>query len=219
MMINFVHKAGKMPQKKFYVVWKGLKPGVFETWKECEAQIKGVQGAVYKAFPSIEEAKKAFHSDWKDYITRKTSTKPIKRVIGPGGPDLNSLSVDAACSGNPGKLEYRGVETGTGREIFHKGVFPLGTVNIGEFLAIVHGLAYLDKLKSSLPVYSDSKTAIKWVKDKKIKTNLPRCSETEELFNLVDRAIAWLEIHPYPNKVIKWETETWGEIPADFGRK
>lgn len=208
-----------MPKKKFYVVWKGLKPGIFESWKDCEAQIKGVQGAVFKSFDTLEEASKAFHSDWKDHIRKNPAKKKVKKVFGTDGPDLNSLSVDAACSGNPGKLEYRGVETATGREIFHKGLFPLGTVNIGEFLAIVHGLAYLDKQGSALPVYSDSKTALKWVKDRKIKTNLPRNHNTEELFNLVDRAIAWLETHDYPNRVIKWDTEAWGEIPADFGRK
>jgi ribonuclease HI len=208
-----------MPKKKHYVVWKGLKPGIYDNWKECEAQIKGVQGAVYKSFETPEEARTAFNSDWKDYIRRNPVQRKIKKVTGSEGPNLNSLSVDAACSGNPGKLEYRGVETATGRELFHKGVFPLGTVNIGEFLAIVHGLAYLDKAGSELPVYSDSKTAMKWVKDRKIKTNLPRNQKTEELFALVDRAIAWLEQHDYPNRVIKWNTEAWGEIPADFGRK
>jgi len=208
-----------MPKKKFYVVWKGQKAGIFETWKECEAQIKGVQGAVYKSFESPEEARKAFNSDWKDYIIRNAQKKPKKLLTGSERPNLNSLSVDAACSGNPGKLEYQGVDTATGIQVFHKGIFPLGTVNIGEFLAIVHALAHLDKQKSSLPVYSDSRTAIKWVKDKKIKTNLERNEQTEELFALVDRALNWLQEHDYPNKILKWDTESWGEIPADFGRK
>jgi ribonuclease HI len=208
-----------MTEKKYYVVWKGIRPGIYETWKECEAQIKGVQGAVYKAFKTPEEARKAFGSDWRDYIVRGSRNKPKMAVPAVGGPDLNSLSVDAACSGNPGKLEYRGVETASGAQLFHKGTFPLGTINIGEFLAIVHALALLDKTGSSLPVYSDSRTAIKWVKDRKIKTNLPRNAKTEELFNLVDRAVAWLESHAYKNQVLKWDTENWGEIPADFGRK
>jgi len=99
------------------------------------------------------------------------------------------------------------------------GPFPLGTVNIGEFLAIVHALAYLKKNNNSLPVYSDSRTAIKWVKDKAVKTKLPRNTKSEALFELLDRAIAWLKNNEYPNIVMKWETEFWGEIPADFGRK
>ncbi len=208
-----------MPQQKYYVVWKGIRPGIFESWKECEKQIRGVQGAVYKSFPSAEEAQKAFNSDWRNYITKGGLKKQVRKIFTEGGPELNSLSVDAACSGNPGNLEYRGVDTRTGKELFHQGVFPLGTVNIGEFLAIVHGLAYLDKQNSRIPVYSDSRTAIKWVKDRKIKTNLARNDTTEDLFNLVERAIGWLEQHEYSNQIMKWDTESWGEIPADFGRK
>ena len=207
-----------MPKKSYYVVWKGLTPGIFESWKECEAQIKGIQGAIYKAFPTTEEARKAFDDDWRKYIG-KNPVKKIKKAPGAKVPVLESWSVDAACSGNPGKLEYRGVETATRNEIFHKGVFPLGTVNIGEFLAIVHALALLHRQESNLPVYSDSRTAIKWVKDKKIKTNLERNSVTEDLFKLVDRALIWLQEKEYNNQVLKWDTESWGEIPADFGRK
>lgn len=207
-----------MPEKKYYVVWKGLKTGIYSNWKECEAQIRGVDGAVYKAFKTEAEAKEAFASDWRDYIGRRIAKAPAwKKEV--GKPELNSLSVDAACSGNPGVLEYRGVETATGRQLFHQGPFPLGTVNIGEFLAIVHALAYLKKHKQGMPVYSDSKTAIKWLKDKAIKTKLPRNDKTGPLFELVDRAIDWLKENDYNNRVLKWETESWGEVPADFGRK
>ncbi len=207
-----------MPAKKYYVVWSGLRPGVYETWKECEAQIRGVDGAVYKSFPDRESAVKALNSDWREYIGKKKE-EPAKKVQRDRQSIRESISVDAACSGNPGVLEYRGVETATGRQLFHQGPFPLGTVNIGEFLAIVHALAYLQKYGSNLPVYSDSRTAIKWTRDKAIKTNLPRNSKTEALFDLVDRAINWLKIHDYPNQILKWETDRWGEIPADFGRK
>jgi len=207
-----------MPEKKYYVVWKGLKPGVYDNWKVCEAQIRGFEGAVYKSFPGPEEARRAFAGNWKDYIKRRVSNP---RVGNPkvGNPILESLCVDAACSGNPGIMEYRGVDTKTRAQLFHKGPFPSGTNNIGEFLGIVHGLAYLQKAGSRIPVYSDSRTAIKWTKDKAIKTKLPRNTKTESLFELVDRAVIWLNNNDYPNPLLKWETESWGEIPADFGRK
>jgi ribonuclease HI len=207
-----------MPEKKYYVVWKGKKPGVFDSWKECEAQVRGVEGAVYKSFPGLEEARRAYSGDSRDYVKRRAS-KPKAPVTKIGGPVLESLSVDAACSGNPGIMEYRGVDTKSGIQLFHKGPFPLGTNNIGEFLGIVHALAYLDKAGSSLPVYTDSRTALKWLKDKAVKTKLPRNAKTEALFDLIDRALAWLNTHEYNNVVMKWETEQWGEIPADFGRK
>jgi ribonuclease HI len=48
---------------------------------------------------------------------------------------------------------------------------------------------------------------------------LQRNKKNEELFNLVDRALNWIKVNQWPNKILKWETEHWGEIPADFGRK
>ena len=131
----------------------------------------------------------------------------------------SALAVDAACSGNPGPMEYRGVFLGNGQQIFHFGPVH-GTNNIGEFLAIVHGLALLEK--QGFPdtvVYSDSSTALTWVRNKKCKTKLPRTPQTEKLFQLIERAEFWLRTHPYKNPVLKWDTDNWGEVPADFGRK
>ena len=130
----------------------------------------------------------------------------------------NSLAVDAACSGNPGAMEYRGVHVASRQEIFHFG--PMyGTNNIGEFLAIVHGLALLKQKGFDMPIYSDSVNAINWIKQKKCKTKLPRDAKTEELFHLIERAEKWLRENTYTTRILKWETKQWGEIPADFGRK
>jgi len=207
-----------MPEKKFYVVWKGIKPGIYDNWKECELQVKGVEGAVYKSFPDPEQARQALLGDWKDYMKKKVSKIKISNV-GVGNPVLESISVDAACSGNPGIMEYQGVDTRSGIRLFHKGPFSLGTNNLGEFLGIVHALAYLHKIDSLVPVYTDSRTALKWLKEKTVKTKLPRDAKTEALFELIDRALVWLNTHEYQNAVLKWDTENWGEIPADFGRK
>jgi ribonuclease HI len=206
---------------KYYVVWKGKNPGVYETWEECREQIEGVPDAIYKSFRDKTIAFRAISEGWERYIgfdERKLAFSDEQRAL-VGDPIANSISVDAACSGNPGVLEYRGVVTGTGREIFRQGPFQQGTVNIGEFLALVHALAYLSKKKSNIPVYSDSRTAISWVKKKKVNTKLGRNPYNKPLFQLVDRALAWLEQNPFENPVYKWETKYWGEIPADFGRK
>lgn len=137
---------------------------------------------------------------------------------GMGEAPLYALAVDAACSGNPGPMEYRGVYLGDGKEIFHFGPVH-GTNNIGEFLAIVHALALLDKQGLKMPIYSDSRTAISWVRKKCCKTQLERTTETEQLFQLIERAETWLKNHRVTIPIIKWETDQWGEIPADFGRK
>ena len=223
-------------KKKFYVVWNGLTPGIYHSWDDCQAQIKGVKGAVYKSFDSQEEAERAYASPAYEYIApsnspkgeNSNSAKPASSPLdfGPfgrrpsvggmrGGP---ALAVDAACSGNPGPMEYRGVYLGDGKEIFHFGPVH-GTNNIGEFLAIVHALAMLHKQGLTMTIYSDSRTAISWVRKKCCKTQLERNEETEQLFQLIERAEAWLKSHRVTVPIVKWETEQWGEVPADFGRK
>ena len=206
-----------MKKNRFYVVWNGLTPGIYNSWDECKAQIAGVKQALYKAFDTLEEAERAYSSAPGEYIGAKsTSHKPSSQL--PACVIKNALAVDAACSGNPGMMEYRGVYIATGEEIFHFGPI-FGTNNIGEFLAIVHGLALLKQKGIDLPIYSDSYNALLWVKGKKCKTKLPRDNKSEELFGYVDRAERWLKENKYSTTLIKWETDKWGEIPADFGRK
>ena len=130
----------------------------------------------------------------------------------------DAWAVDAACSGNPGMMEYQGIDLATGQQVFHFGpVF--GTNNIGEFLAIVHALALQQQMGICKTIYSDSYNAILWVNKKRCKTTLPHNPETEQLHQIIARAENWLRTHTFRNPIIKWETAQWGEIPADFGRK
>lgn len=209
-------------KQKYYTVWKGHKTGVFESWDDCKAQIKNFEDAQYKSFTTFEAAKKALNGNYKDYIGKSNkfkselSEEQLKKI---GQPNYNSIAVDAASSGNPGKMEYRGVDTKTKRQLFIQGPFEEGTNNIGEFLAIVHGLAFLKQKNSSRILYTDSKTAISWVKKKKCNTKLECNDKNKALFELIDRATSWLKSNTYTTTIVKWETKAWGEIPADFGRK
>jgi len=211
-----------MSKKKFYVVWKGHKKGVFTSWKVCKKQIDGFEGAQYKSFADLNEAEFASTKNYANYVgkeTKKTSLS-LKEKEKLGKPNLESISVDAACSGNPGKMEYRGVLTHNKQQIFIKGPFIKGTNNIGEFLALVHGIALLQsKNKEDIPVYSDSKIAMNWVKQKRCKTNMHFDASNRDLLDLIKRAEKWLKENTYKNPILKWETKAWGEIPADFGRK
>ncbi|MBQ8542232.1 MAG: ribonuclease H family protein [Bacteroidaceae bacterium] len=207
-----------MGKKRYYVVWNGLEPGIYGSWDECQAQIKGVKQALYKSFATLDEAERAYSSAPHLYIGNNTTKTKATETDLPLNVQREALAVDAACSGNPGQMEYRGVYLATKQEIFHFG--PVyGTNNIGEFLAIVHALALLKQKGSNIPIYSDSHNAILWVKQRCCKTKLPRTADTEELFALINRAEQWLQNNNYNNPVIKWETSKWGEIPADFGRK
>lgn len=206
--------------KKYYVVWVGNSPGVYDSWNECQLQIKGFPGAKYKSFKSKTEAEAAYNDSYNEHYTSgsKSQKKPTswdESVI-----LKNSISVDAACSGNPGDMEYQGVDTYTGAVFFKKGPFPQGTNNVGEFLALVHALAWLKQNKdNTTAIYTDSRTAMAWVRNKKVKTLLKQTPRNKILFELMDRAISWLKANSYENPIIKWETKEWGEIPADFGRK
>ena len=151
-----------MAKNKYYVVWKGITPGVYDNWGECKAQVDGQDGAKYKSFETKEEATKAFEKGYEHYLKTASSSKAA---------------------------------------------------------ALVHGLALLKQKGSSLPIYSDSRNAIGWVKKKKCKTLLERVPENEPIFDMIERAEKWLKTNTYTTPILKWETSEWGEIPADFGRK
>ncbi len=261
-----------MHSNKYYVVWKGYAPGIYDSWEEAELQVSGFPGASFRAYNSLETATLAFREgcdsdgliqqlgkqaneiakegkkiEFNEAATRPASatTQPNARRLRPigvrdvkGTSDTNvapkpsdtksrvappyildSLAVDAACSGNPGRMEYRGVLVRTGEQIFHVGPLEQGTNNIGEFLAIVHGLALQEKQGTSLPLYSDSVNAQLWVRQGICKTKLEENEANAPIFDLIRRAEDWLRTHTFRLPIYKWETKLWGEIPADFGRK
>jgi ribonuclease HI len=208
-------------KEKFYVVWFGNPTGIFGSWEECKLSIAGVKGAQYMSFETFAEAKKAYNKEYADYKGKNSTKKKLSaaELAKFGEPNLYSIAVDAASSGNPGIMEYRGVDTQTKKQLFHQGPFQQGTNNVGEFLALVHGLAFLKQKQSDRILYTDSRIAMGWVKKKKCNTKLKQTSKNKKLFELVLRAETWLKTNSYSTKVNKWETKAWGEIPADFGRK
>ncbi|MGB3180561.1 MAG: ribonuclease H family protein [Cyclobacteriaceae bacterium] len=207
--------------KKFYVVWKGRNTGVFTNWDDCNSQVKGFKKAEYKSFPSMEMAEEAYNTCYAKYkginIPKyKLSPEELEKI---GSPNLNSMSVDGAWNTSNGIVEYQGVDTKTKKILFHMGPFEDGTINMVEFLALVHGLAYCKQNNINLPIYTDSLIAISWVRDKEVRTSHEQSDRNTKLFELLDRALNWLKSNEYQNKVLKWETKAWGENPADFGRK
>jgi ribonuclease HI len=209
-------------KKKFYVVWQGNHPGVYDSWEACLAQVKGFAGAQYKSYKTRDEAEEAFKHPYAEAIAKPDNADDLgMTVIKPSNvppPVLDSIAVDAACSGNPGVMEYQGVYVASRTKLFHY-KYPVGTNNIGEFLALVHGLSYLKKHNLNQILYSDSVNAISWVRQKKCKSKLVRDERTEVLWQYVERAEDWLKNNTYTTEIRKWDTHNWGEIPADFGRK
>ena len=212
---------------KFYVVWQGRESGIYDSWAACEAQVKGF-AAKYKGFATREEAERALADGYEKHISftprTTSSTVPPATPLSLDdmlkyGVKLPALAVDAACSGNPGKMEFRGVIADTSTQVFHRGPYIGGTNNIGEFLAIVLGLAYLKQKNLPWALYSDSKTAIAWVRQKQCKTKIEWAAKNHDLLLAVRAAEKWLHENTWTTPIYKWDTEHWGEIPADFGRK
>lgn len=204
-----------------YTVIRFTNDEVLNNIHQVEWQIKNVIKKMEISYPKKETAVSPANSK-----SSAGSTPSLPGGAGwasgfawPAAVNRNSWAVDAACSGNPGPMEYQAIDLQTGAQVFHFG--PLhGTNNIGEFLAIVHALALMDKqgIKDKV-IYSDSYNAILWVKKKQCKTKLVRTPETEQLYQIIARAEQWLRTHNVTIPVLKWETKQWGEVPADFGRK
>jgi ribonuclease HI len=215
--------------KKFYVVFNGENPGIYDDWNDAREQIN-FAGARYKSYTSAAEAAEAFRKGTKTdegNLARFLAKAGERSLPKAGQPDymtipevdLDAWAVDASCLGNPGKMEYQGVELMTGRTLFRIGPFDDATNNIGEFLAIVHAMALMAKEGKFHNIYSDSVSGMAWVRTRKIKTQLKPTDRNRKVFELMARAITWLNTHTFPGKVLKWQTDRWGEIPADFGRK
>ena len=227
-----------MAKQKFYVVWNGRVPGVYDNWSDAEEQILNFPGAKYKSFASAAEAAKAFRGGddesnpadlgtiliaASDHRAAPSSPSALRPPLSAyrQNPDIDQTAwaVDASCQGNPGIMEYRGVDLATGKELFKVGPFHDGTNNIGEFLAIVHALAEMHRRNEWHNIYSDSKTAQAWIRNRQVKTQLKQTDRNKKLFELLGRGLVWIRSHSWPVKIMKWQTELWGEIPADFGRK
>lgn len=210
--------------RRFYVVWEGRDPGVYDSWEECEAQVNGYPGAKYKSFSSQADAVAAFRGDGRKELEIFKAIGSYRRDIVnyAAFPEirLDAIAVDGACAKNPGPMEYRGVAVATGEEIFHIGPLEGGTNNIGEYLALIHAAALFAKRGDhSTPIYSDSRTALAWLRRGHSNTTVKPTAENARVIDLLRRADNWLAHNRVVNPVLKWNTELWGEIPADFGRK
>lgn len=215
---------------KYYVVFKGHNPGVYDNWDEAKEQTDGFPGAVYKSYPTSEEATEAYRKysgvEDRNELFRLISSavpKNENREISLSGDnpevDWDAWAVDASCLKNPGKMEYRGVNLKTGEVIFQAGPFEDATNNIGEYLALVHAMALMAKRGEYHNIYSDSRIAINWYRRKKHNSKLRPTEKNAKVMELLARADFWIQNHQFPGVVRKWETERWGEIPADYGRK
>lgn len=209
-------------KQKYYVVWEGREPGIYTSWAQCKEQIENWPGAKYKSFGNVHDATEAFRG------SPFAQLDVIRAIVAEAGKQWandrprSGVAVDGACAGNPGVMEYRAVDVATGAEIFRRGADGslIGTNNIAEYLALIHiGAELMRRGDSTTPIYTDSRTALSWLRRRHSKSTLERTERTAPVLDLLARADAWIASHSIPNPILKWDTERWGEVPADFGRK
>lgn len=205
---------------KFYVVWKGKKRGVFDTWDECKLSVQGVPGAKFKSFGSKARAEAEFKGT--TLMPPKEDTAVTEEGYKFDTTDM-AIAVDGACSGTRG--EYRGVLLPSKAEVFRGGPWEHCTNNVMEYLAVIRGIRWMSNRGIRIPIYTDSRTALKWIRDDPEHT----CRTTHEppadsdVADEIRRSRRWLRTRADRAKLIaclrKWDTEALGEIPADFNRK
>lgn len=206
-------------KNKFYTVWIGRRPGIYSSWDECKLQISGFENAEYKSFSTYAAAVEAFNSDSRNYIGIKDNTVSYTDLKEDEKPLIDTICVDGSCSGKTGVMEYQGVSFPDLQKVFKAGPFISGTNNIAEFLAIVHALTICKNDPKIKGIYSDSKTAIEWIRNRKAKTKIEVSQGNSHILQIIERAETWLRNNEVPTPILKWETGIWGENPADFGRK
>lgn len=210
---------------KYYVVWEGRAPGIYDSWEDCLDQVSEYPGAKYRSYTSLEAATEAFRGNPAEQLA---FARELKKHLELSVPDytqipeirLDAVAVDGACAGNPGPMEYRCVRVIDGVEIFRCGPYAGGTNNIGEYLAIIHAASLLaSRGLYNVPIYTDSRTALSWIRRGHSNTKITPDGSNAQVMSLLERADAWILKNRISNPLLKWDTERWGEIPADFGRK
>ena len=64
-------------KKVAYVVKIGRKPGIYQTWSECEKQTRGFSGAAHRGYFTQEAAETA----WNEFLAEKRAELALKSTL------------------------------------------------------------------------------------------------------------------------------------------
>lgn len=213
-----------MAKNKFYVVWKGRDTGIFTSWSEVNELIKGFSGAEYKSYADQETAELEFslgspkgRSNDENHTTTKLKEEPSDDHK---APDHECLTVDGSYLGGKKIMQYRCVWNQSKEEVFSTKPIEGGNQNIAEFLALVGAMKYRVSTKQyDLHIYSDSQTALSWVRNCKIKSSYDLSQLDEVVQERIYGALKFIAKSGVRKNLYKWDSALWGDIPADYGRK
>lgn len=149
-----------MAKKKFYAVASGKNPGIYTTWPDAEAQVKGYGGAKYKGFSTRAQAE-AWMAD-PQWGKKKTQQPKQNEAIAQHMPVAGRTEIytDGGAINNPGPGGYGVVilEKGESREL--TGGYLHTTNNRMELMACVKGIEALSSRTEPVALFSDSKYVV-----------------------------------------------------------
>jgi ribonuclease HI len=183
--VNDNKKMGKSSLErfsKFYAVKVGLRPGVYRTWNECNAHVRGVKGAIYKSFNTEAEAR-AFVDDKKIEALKeklrdapKPRDKKARRIeeyrdkLAPYVESKATLVYTDGSSLNNGAQDHSARSAGIGvffgendpRNVSEKLMLLPLTNQRAELFAAIRGLEILieENLTTPAVIITDSKYTI-----------------------------------------------------------
>lgn len=193
---------------KYYVVWRGHSPGIYENWNACKAQVKGFKYSYYRVFPTFKSANEAFGLSLTEF-KRRQQFKENTFNLRP-----NSIVVSSKYEEKNMETVFTAFKVGDPPEIlFRTAICGKSTHNIVQFLALAASIKYCYENGLKSPIYSDNPVALKWIRDRKINSQVIRSDRNQEVFDLVDEAIYWLNCNSYNNQLIEWDVEKHGYLP------
>jgi ribonuclease HI len=147
-----------MATKKFYAIAKGVTPGIYTSWPEAEAQVKGFGGAKFKGFPSRAEAEAWLKDPNKATAKSQTNTKsntkkyPTPKLVN----NCIEIYTDGGAINNPGPGGYGVVIVVDGNETELSGGYTHTTNNRMELMACIKGIESLTDKSRPIALFSDS---------------------------------------------------------------
>lgn len=201
-----------MKNNKYYVVFKGYNTGIYDNWNDCKKQVNGFSGALHKSFESPDEAEKAFE----EYSESSNTNLEFEQ---PTSYSIKSIIVSGNCPNNFGEMSYQWNLVASTNNAKRKNLSIIGTKNIADFIAIIDLIKLTKKVKLNLPIYTNSKTAVNWILNKKCNHQLFVSKQTETVLALVKEHDEWLLNNIIENEILLWNSNSWGVFPIVSKRK
>ncbi len=167
--------------EKYYAVKRGKNPGVYKTWAECQTEVNGFSGAVYKSFTTYEDAvdfikeKKGVQTDCELLAYVDGSFNSTKNEYGYGCVILENNMIKEKLLGKGNKPEYVSMRNVSGELM-------------GSLVAMKYAI---ENGYKSIAIYYDYEGVEKWA-TKEWKTNK---EGTKKYVEFVEKYQKHLTIH------------------------